>query len=263
MNYFIEGLQGSGKSTLAGRLAALDPSLTAVGEGDYSPVELAWCAYMTQAQYRAALEQYPALRGQMEALSRPEGDRRVLCYTKVRTEDRAFYGDMERYELYNGRVPWAEFRRIVLGRYAAWQGDGAIYECSLFQNTVEDMILYRQASDEEILAFYREVRDVLAAKPWRVLYLETADIPGSIGAVSRERVDENGAPVWFRMLLEFFDGCPWAAARGLSGEAALLDHLAHRQALELRICRELFPDRVTVLPSKAWGDADADRILGR
>ena len=37
MNYFIEGLQGSGKSTLAGRLAALDPSLTAVGEGDYSP----------------------------------------------------------------------------------------------------------------------------------------------------------------------------------------------------------------------------------
>ena len=48
MNYFVEGLQGSGKSTLVQRLSELNPDCTAVREGDYSPVELAWCAYMNE-----------------------------------------------------------------------------------------------------------------------------------------------------------------------------------------------------------------------
>ena len=43
MNYFVEGLQGSGKSTLVQKLSEKYPNCTAVREGDYSPVELAWC----------------------------------------------------------------------------------------------------------------------------------------------------------------------------------------------------------------------------
>lgn len=50
MNYFVEGLQGSGKSTLAGRLSELHPEYTAIREGDYSPVELAWCACLNEKQ---------------------------------------------------------------------------------------------------------------------------------------------------------------------------------------------------------------------
>ena len=45
MNYFVEGLQGSGKNTLVQRLSQLNPGYTAVREGEYSPVELSWCAY--------------------------------------------------------------------------------------------------------------------------------------------------------------------------------------------------------------------------
>ena len=41
-------------------------------------------------------------------------------------------------------------------------------------------------------------------------------------------------------------------ACGLSGENALLDHFAHGQELELRICREIFPDRYTILNSKEY-----------
>ena len=254
MNYLIEGLQGSGKSTLAARLAQLR-GLRSVAEGDYSPIELAWCACLTESQYRDVLEQYPGLRSRIEAQTFPEGDRFVVCYTKVQTDDRAFYQDLERYEIYNGRLPSGDFQKLVLDRYGAWRGDRAVYECALFQNTVEDMILFRQASDGEIFDFYRRVRDALAGKPYQIVYLETADIRQSLDVVKRERTDEAGNPVWFDMLLGFFDGSPRAKARGLSGADALFAHLAHRQALELRLGRELFGDRFTVLPSKGYTDA--------
>ena len=52
MNFFAEGLQGSGKSTLVQRLSEQRPDYPVYREGDYSPVELAWCAWMTGAQYR-------------------------------------------------------------------------------------------------------------------------------------------------------------------------------------------------------------------
>ena len=48
---FIEGLQGSGKSTLLRNLSQKYPEYKAYYEGDISPVELAWCSYMTKTQY--------------------------------------------------------------------------------------------------------------------------------------------------------------------------------------------------------------------
>ena len=53
MNYFIEGIQGAGKSTLTGRLAEKLPDCHVFREGDYNPVELAWCSYLTKEQYEA------------------------------------------------------------------------------------------------------------------------------------------------------------------------------------------------------------------
>ena len=40
----------------------------------------------------------------------------------------------------------------------------------------------------------------------------------------------------------------------VSGEEELYQHFSHRQDLELRICKELFPDKVKVLKSKGYLD---------
>ena len=58
MNYFVEGLQGSGKSTLARMIAEKKPEYVLKQEGDYSPVELAWCAYLNEDQYQEIVFQY-------------------------------------------------------------------------------------------------------------------------------------------------------------------------------------------------------------
>jgi thymidylate kinase len=56
MTYFVEGIQGSGKSTLVKLFSERYPDHKVLEEGDYSPVELAWCAYMGMEDYRAALD---------------------------------------------------------------------------------------------------------------------------------------------------------------------------------------------------------------
>lgn len=60
-SYFIEGLQGAGKSTLVNRLAVKYPEKKVYREGDYTPVDLAWCAYVDETTYQDILARFPSL----------------------------------------------------------------------------------------------------------------------------------------------------------------------------------------------------------
>ena len=260
MNYFIEGLQGSGKSTLVRKLSELHPDHSAICEGDYSPVELAWCAYVDEAKYQEILEKYTAIRSMIEEKSFSEGDKRIVCYTKIITDVPGFHKDLEQYEIYNGRTSFDDFKDILLRRYKAWQDDRMIFECSLFQNTIEDMILFRCFTDEDILAFYRQVREALDVKDYRILYLKADDLRGNLDVIRKERSDDQGNELWFPLMSHYFDECPYAKAHGLSGTEDLIRHFEHRQQLELRICEEIFPDKCTVIPSKSYSDEDISHV---
>lgn len=252
MNLFIEGLQGSGKSTLVQMLADADPNYKVLREGDYSPVELAWCTYMSREAYENVLKKYAPLRSEIEEKSVSEGERMIIPYTRIRTDIPGFYQDMEQYGVYNGRIRFEELRRIVLGRFSAWNGQNQIFECSLLQNLVEEMLLYCNMTDDEILAFYKSVYDILRWKDYRILYLKTEDISRSIDHIRKERTDAEGNEIWFHMLLEYFRTSPYAKANNVSGPNALFRHFQHRQALELLICREIFGENALVLPSKRF-----------
>ncbi len=256
MNYFIEGLQGSGKSTLAERIAKKYPDHRVFHEGDYSPVELAWCAYLNETEYQSVIERYCAIREQIEEKSHSENDHKIVCYTQVITDIPGFYQDLERYEIYNRRRSFADFKEIVFSRYQNWNGKNMIFECALFQNIIEDMILYRDASDQDIKDFYTKLKEVIAGRDFRILYLKTNDIADSIEVIRKERTDDKGNEKWFPLMLEYFDNSPYAVKRGLSGKKELLRHFAHRQEVELEICKELFPDKVSVLRSKNYTDEE-------
>ena len=55
-------------------------------------------------------------------------------------------------------------------------------------------------------------------------------------------------------MLQYFNDSPYAKKNGLEGEEALIHHFIHRRDLELRICKEIFPDRSVILPSKKYTD---------
>ena len=256
MNYFVEGIQGSGKSTLVKLLSKKYPDHKVLEEGDYSPFELAWCAYMKKEDYQAALERYPSLCGQIKEKAHPEGNHVVVCYTKIHTDDHDFYQYMEQYEIYNNRVPFERFKEIILKRYGNWDGAPVITECSLFQNIVEDMILFRDMSDDDIIDFYKDIRSVIENKKIYIAYLtvEPDDIRKNLITAKKERVDDKGNEVWFSMLCNYFNNCPHAKRNNLKDEDGLVKHWIHRKELELRICEELFSGQYLALPSKAYGE---------
>lgn len=292
MNYFVEGLQGAGKSTLVGKLAEKFPKHQVFREGDYNPVELAWCSYLTKEQYEAALGRYETLAEEMRAKTTFEPatkvqavtaaggaakaqaetaagdkgeapgssvDRYVLTYTRILTDVPGFHKDLENYEIYNGRIPREEFEQIILSRYARWHGENQIFECSIFQNIVENQILFYEMTDDEIVAFYKRLADLIGDRDFKILYLEVAWVAGALEIIRKERVDADGNEMWFPLMIGFLEDCPYGRKHGLTGFDGLVKHLEHRKKLELRILREVFPEHAMILKSK---DYDLDWIKG-
>ncbi len=252
MNFLVEGLQGSGKSTLVNKLSSIYKDYGIIQEGDYSPIELAWCAYLSEHEYQKVLEKYPSLISDIQEKTYREDNHVVLCYTKIRTSQFEFYKDLGQHEIYNNRVSYDYFRQVVLSRFKAWNTNNMIFECSIFQNIIQDMILYRCLSDEEIISFYKLLRETLKDKSYHIFYLKSSDIKGNLNIVRKERTDDKGKEVWFPLMLGYFNNSPYAKNNGLSGERELIRHFVRRQELELRILEEVFNDKCTILNAKNY-----------
>lgn len=191
-SYFIEGLQGAGKSTLVNRLAENYPEKKVCREGDYTPVDLAWCAYVDETTYQSIFARFPSLSEEIERYAVLEKNHRVIPYTRILTDIPGFYKYMEQFEIYNGNLERETFENTVLSRFSAWEPEDEIFECAMFQNILENMMLYLQMQDDEILAFYRKVHEILQNNPYKILYLDVEDIEGSLEVIKKERADESG-----------------------------------------------------------------------
>lgn len=249
-NIFIEGLQGMGKSTLLQKLARQNPEYQVCREGDYSPVELAWCTWMDEKQYAVVLERYSAIRKEIEDNTFREGNHYIVTYTKILTDIPGFHKDLEQYEIYNGRRTKQELEQIIFTRYAKFHGSGYLFECAFLQNIVEDLILFHQLSDEEILSFYRRLYAAMSQEHFRLLYLYSDKVAENIQIIQKERSDDQGNQLWYPMMMEYLINSPYGKAHGYQGFEDLIAHLKHRQQLELRIVREIVGDRARILPAK-------------
>jgi adenylate kinase len=98
LNVFIEGIPGSGKSTLLGGLQKSLPEYNFYYEGDISPIELAWCSYMTSDKYKMAIEDWPQIEPQIKEHSKREDDHYIVSYTRIPIDNHDFYSYMAQYE---------------------------------------------------------------------------------------------------------------------------------------------------------------------
>ena len=260
MNIFIEGLQGSGKSTLLKKLSQKYQEYHVYREGDYCPIELAWCAYMTAEQYAAAINRFPILKKEIECRTTREEDKYIVEYTRIITAEREFYSYMEQYEIYNGRKTADDFNQIIFKRLRNLpvESAGNLFECAFFQNIIEELILFQQMSDDEICSFYRKLFDVIPKKDFRMYYLYSEDIEDSIMKIRKERCDEKGNQVWYQLLLKYLKESPYGKVYNFNGFEDVVSHFKHRQLVEMRIIREIIGDYAVILQAKKYTDEDLE-----
>lgn len=251
-NYFVEGLQGAGKSTFVRLLSDKLKDYQVFHEGDYSPVELAWCAWVTEEQYAGVLKEYPSLEEEIREKTAVEGMHRIIRYTQILAEIPDFYKSMEKYEIYNGNLDREPFEHVILERFGNWNGKGQIFECSVFQNIITNQMLYFRMTEEEILDFYKKLKDVLAKKPYRIVYLDMEDIAGGIEVIRKERSDENGNELWFPLMVRYLEESPYGKEHALKGLDGLLSHLGKRRDLEHRVIAEVFKEKTVILKAKNY-----------
>lgn len=251
-NYFIEGLQGAGKTTLVKHLTTRLDNYTAFREGDFSPVELAWCAYVTEEQYNNILKNYPLLNTQIKEKTFTEAKHKIICYTQILTDIPNFYNEMEKFEIYNGQLDQKSFENIVLERFKNWNGEGQIFECSLFQNIIENQMLYFIMTDNEILDFYKKLKNVLKNKQYKIIYLDMEDIVRGIDIIKKERSDDKGNELWFPLIIKYIEKSPYGKTHFLSGHKGLVTHLEKRRYLEHHIINEIFKDNTIIIKAKDY-----------
>lgn len=249
-NLFIEGIPGSGKSTLLNTLGKELPKYTVYREGDLSPVELAWCSYMHKKQFAKIVEKYPEIKNELSQWTIEEGDYRVTAYTRILTDRAGFHQYMERFEIYNGNIPFEDFERIILQRYSTFDEDGNIFECSLFQNSIECMMLFYEMSDEQIMKFYEALwKKIKCAK---LIYLNTQNIEETILHVKEERTDESGKEMWFPLVVRFVEESPYGKKHELRGINGVVSHLIRRKELEIKIIEKVIKEDALIVESKHY-----------
>ena len=250
---------GTGKSTLLTKLWQADKAYKAYWEGDLSPVELAWCSYMSKGNFSETLQKYAMFEAEIKTKTLEENGHFITAYTQILTDLPEFYQYMESFEIYNGRISFEEFRDVIYSRFEAFVGTGNIFECSFFQNSIESMMLFYCMTDDEIVEFYREAFELLKDKDFVMIYLDTKDLAGGLECIKKERTDERGNEIWYELMMRFIAESPLGRKQGYKEFSDLVEHLEQRRALELRVIREVIGEQCLVVTAKEY---DVDRVLG-
>ena len=260
-NIFIEGIPGSGKSTLLDALARHFTNYRVFREGDISPVELAWCAYMTETEYRQALSDLADLRDEIEKSTVKEGTHFITPYTKIKTVHYDFYEYMEKFEVYGGRKSPSEFRDIILRRFRAFHSGGNLFECSFFQNILEELMLYAMFSDQQIMDFYQELTALLDLSNFKLICLVSPDIRQCIQTIKEERVNPEGEEIWYQLMIGYLSRSPYGQAHQIEDFDGMISHFRRRTRLESEVMTLLPAGCCCDIESKHYDLTDLLRIF--
>lgn len=260
LNIFIEGIPGCGKTTLLKKLGESLTDYKVYLEGDISPIELAWCSYMTKEQYNQALLEFPEFEKEIRNYTVIEDDFYIVAYTRIHTDNFMFYKHMEQFEIYSGRRNIEEFKTIIFHRLKHFKGYNNVFECSFFQNIVDELILFALYDDKQIVDFYREMISYINLDNFLLIRLEPKDIEDTILQIKKERVNEKGEEDWYPIMMDYLNNSPYGQIHHYSNFNDLVNHFKRRIKVEDMVLEELLKDHYIRLESKNY---DFDKLLMR
>lgn len=253
----IEGIPGSGKTTVAAKLAQYyrerGRQVNLYQEGQLHPADLGWIACVPAAQYDGVLKKYPLLRGKIKRNTAFEGDYALIAYTQLKSLGEAFHKEMEAFEVYDNRVPDETFFGLHYSRWRAFgeraiqSGALNIFECAFLQNHVNELLFWRGADEETVLAHHLRLIDSVRPLSPVLLYLSQPDMRETVLRAARER---DG---WLDRVVAYCETCPYGKRHGIKGFDGAMELFALRGRVELSILGQLdIPHAVIENPSYDW-----------
>src|SRR5690606_13299315 len=170
-------------------------------------------------------------------------------------QDEQFYHEMEDYEIYNGRIPFQKFKEIIFRRFNNYKLNDGIFECSIFQNIIETMLLFYNMTEIEILDFYQELKKAMNFN-YRMLYIDSDQIRENFLQAKKERVNEDGHEMWFNFMMNYFTNSPYAKANKLTSMDDLITYFEYRRQIEKKILEVVFTNNYQILESKRYSFDD-------
>lgn len=253
--FLVEGLPGSGKSTFAQRIADYyknDGVKTELySEGGFHPADLAWNAYIPVKTLDSVLAPFEHFRSEIDKHTRIEDNHAIISYMQVKTEEQAFYSDMEAWEVYDNRVSFDVFKGVhrkrwsIFGQQAQERDVITVFECAFLQNHINELMLYQLAELGEMKRYFNKlIQTVLILSP-ALVYISLPSVRETIERAAGQREG------WLDGMIHYIEQTPYGKRRGLKN--GLVQALEARKSMELEIVKSL-PIQTIILedPSFNW-----------
>lgn len=252
----VEGIPGSGKTTAVAAasrwFSARGLRVQAFEEGAPHPADLAWQWWFSHDDFQAACRDHPSAASELRRCAWVSPAGVAVAYTKIDPQrcGAAWPGleaAMRDREPYEGRLPAPAFVELLVSRWRDFGAvaddpaapDVAIFDGSLLQNTLIELVLHAQHSGRELVTDLLPLCEAVSACRPVVVRLVPADLRAALAAATGERVDDRGFPQWRDAVEAYVAATPWARAHRATAPNALSAYLVQRQQLEAEILPEL------------------------
>ena len=219
------------------------------------PADLGWIACVPAGEYDGLLQKFPALRRQIIRNTAFEGGYAMVAYMEVKTRNKLFHETMEALEVHGGRVSDDIFFKLHYDRWRAF-GEGAaqsdalnIFECAFMQNHVNELLFWRNADDEAVIAHHQRLLDCVRQLSPVLIYLSQPDVRQTILRVAEER------PGWMERVIAYSETSEYGKRSGIQGFEGAMEFFELRKRLEQKLLTQLdIPYIIIENPNYDWDD---------
>lgn len=256
--YFIEGIHGAGKSTCARRL------LRRLGEETGkrvffrsekpSPLDLDRLAFFDDDELQEFIgicEAAGSLTGEwlareLERFSAWEEERCAVnwlgfCAACGCDDPRAREFALS-HELCAGKAGLERYEELTLRRWRRFSRERDpeayyLFEGTVFQHPLAELLGNYAAGDEEIVRFVREMLACMPGVVPTLIYIRVSDVEGALLNAAAER--ESGEYSWRRGFCRWIETCAYGRVHRLSGMAGAVRYCEERMRLEKLLMEDL------------------------
>lgn len=228
----FEGIHGSGKSACAWNL--------------YSNLKERGMSAKVYFELEYISEKYAKYTERIMSNIKQYGDYYCIFYT-IFSDVPELVDELKLYKAYEGRLDANDFIQLVKNRIrhfvdiALMNEHTYIFESVMFQQILNELILFSDCTDDNIVGSVLLIEKVLQPLNPTIFYLKPDDLKGQIDKVAAERVSDNYElyPDWIDWMVEYVKNSKYGKKYSVKNQVDLMAYFLKRAEMEKIIFESL------------------------